>query len=441
MKETIDVQEKDRVFSLINKKNLTNLLSKELKIPVSAYLTLTLDDSKQDYQLIIREQDPDSFYKIFKFYFRIKPKYVFQLMESSGKSPQDIGSFLVTRMLVSYLNGNILKDMEDKNEDVWKLSSELNVSSYFSDNLGFPESKDFDLPKGMSAEYYYEELMKKLNNNQNDSNNQVGNNQKDNDSNDNLESLRDKKFQDSINKAIENLPNSSNIDQTVTKTKGNSADIPKIMNDISYKSYVAKIVNKICKNIIVEERKVDIVPMQKKSSYYSINKKHMNSSIILPGKKYERTGTTKKFNKTGVIFVDVSYSTSAKFPFNDKNIKVPLEFIIQETGKELQEKYGLQIVYYNMNICGIVKNSKDFYYCESDGGTSIVDVFEEYMELEKLQSIERLYVISDGDDDYKDLFTKHENKIIQNEPQIYVIGRGSNDSVDRVIENGKLEKM
>lgn len=429
MKETIDAQERYRVFSLINKDSLTNFLSKNLKTPVYTDFSSAIDTSEHDYQLLIQEN-----YEKFRFYFEIKPKYIFQLMQKTGKSPQNIGSFLTTRMLVNYLNGNILKDMEDKDENVWKLSSELNVSSFFSDNLGFPESKDFDLPKGMSAEYYYEELMKKLNNSNNSSS--------EDSSYDNLEFLRNEKVNQDINEAISNLPNSSSIDKTEAEAKDGVKDISEIMSDISYESEVEKIVDKICKNIVVEERKEDIVPMQKKSSYYSINKKHMNSSVILPGKRYERTGTTKKFNKTGVIFVDVSGSTARKY--SQKKAKVPIEFIIQEVARLLQEKYGLQIIYYSNYINGIIKNSEDFYYCDSIGGTSIVNVFEKYMELEKLQSIERLYVISDGLDDYEELFIKHKNKVIQNKPQVYIIKPGItfDGSVNMVInERGELKKL
>lgn len=428
MKETIDAQERYRVFSLINKDSLTNFLSKNLKTPVYTDFSSAIDTSEHDYQLLIQEN-----YERFGFYFEIKPKYIFQLMQKTGKSPQNIGSFLTTRMLVNYLNGNILKDMEDKDENVWKLSSELNVSSFFSDNLGFPESKDFDLPKGMSAEYYYEELMKKLNN---------SNNSSSEDSSYNLESLRNEKVKQNINEAISNLPNSSGINETEAEAKGGVKDVSDIMSDISYESEVEKIVEKICKNIVVEERKEDIVPMQKKSSYYSINKKHMGSSIILPGKKYERTGTTKKFNKTGVIFVDISGSTGRKY--SQKKVKVPVEFIIQEAARLLQEKYGLQIIYYNDRIKGIIKNSEDFYYRDSLGGTSIVDVFEEYMELEKLQSVERLYVISDGMDDYEELFIKHKNKIIQNKPQIYIVyPRITFDGTVNMIidESGKTKEL
>lgn len=429
MKETIDAQERYRVFSLINKDSITNFLSKNLKTSVYTDFSSAIDTSEHDYQLLIQEN-----YEKFGFYFEIKPKYIFQLMQKTGKSPQNIGSFLTTRMLVNYLNGNILKDMEDKDENVWKLSSELNVSSFFSDNLGFPESKDFDLPKGMSTEYYYEELMKKLNNSNNSGS--------EDSSYDNLEFLRNEKVKQNINEAISNLPNSFNINETEAEAKSGVKDISEIMSDISYESDVQKIVDKICKNIVVEERKEDIMPMQKKSSYYAINKKHMGSSIILPGKKYEKVGTTKKFNKTGVIFVDISGSTARKY--SQKKVKVGIEFIIQEVARLLQEKYGLQIIYYNTYINGIIKNSEDFYYCDSLGGTSIIDVFEEYMELEKLQSIERLYVISDGLDDYEELFIKHKNKVIQNKPQVYVIKPGItfDGSVNMVInERGELKKL
>ncbi len=343
MKETIDAQERYRVFSLINKGSITNFLSKNLKTSVYTDFSSAIDTSEHDYQLLIQEN-----YEKFGFYFEIKPKYIFQLMQKTGKSPQNIGSFLTTRMLVNYLNGNILKDMEDKDENVWKLSSELNVSSYFSDNLGFPESKDFDLPKGMSAEYYYEELMKKLNNSNNSSSEDISE-----DIYSELEFLRNEKVKHDINEAISNLPNSSSIDKTEAEAKDGVKDISEIMSDISYESEVEKIVDKICKNIVVEERKEDIVPVQKKSSYYAINKKHMNSSVILPGKRYERTGTTKKFNKTGAIFVDVSGSTARKY--SQKKAKVPIEFIIQEVARLLQEKYGLQIIYYNTYINGIRK--------------------------------------------------------------------------------------
>ncbi len=66
------------------------------------------------------------------------------------------------------------------------------------------------------------------------------------------------------------------------------------------------------------------------------------------------------------------------------------------------------------------------------------------MELEKLQSIERLYVISDGLDDYEELFIKHKNKVIQNKPQVYVIKPGItfDGSVNMVInERGELKKL
>ncbi len=195
--------------------------------------------------------------------------------------------------------------------------------------------------------------------------------------------------------------------------------ISKLIKSIDHSSKIQEIIDKIVKDIIVEERKVDIVSMQKKNSYFSINKKHVGSSILLPGKKYERGGVTKKFNKTGVVFVDVSWSTDSTI----KNFSgITYKDVIQEAARQLQEKYGLQTIYYDTGIVDIIKDSDKFHYLEPCGATDIRDSFKEYLEREDINSVERLYVISDGQDHYEDLFTiYYKEGIIQNTPQVYII--------------------
>lgn len=173
---------------------------------------------------------------------------------------------------------------------------------------------------------------------------------------------------------------------------GSAVDAKKVLKEVAkkvlseYKNYSLDGLDKIMSKLIRTENERSIVPHSKKSTYYKLNNRRQNGDFILPGKRLEGGATKKKFDRSLTVFIDVSGSTYGIIANNLKKVAFKLH------------QQGANIVYYNKCIAGIIKASDSFMTASAGGGTDIVDVVKEYTE--KYDKLERVYVFTDGYDNF-----------------------------------------
>ncbi len=213
---------------------------------------------------------------------------------------------------------------------------------------------------------------------------------------------------------------------TVFDFKYNSNYVEKMMNesncqpqDVGLSCATRMLTNYLRNDMQVDENKISKIT------------KSMNNSAGMQ-KAVDNIVKDIDVNKSSVVFVDTSISTEYSVNGNTSNAK--LKDVLQETARQLQEKHGCQIVYYDDEIKGVINNPDEFYYSSCKGGTDIKKSFKEYLKKEGISSVENLCVLSDGEEEkFQDLFAWNKEGVIQNRPQVCVVSR-DHDSRSSKIE-------
>ena len=193
-----------------------------------------------------------------------------------------------------------------------------------------------------------------------------------------------------INTATSDNLQDNTIDVNISM--GSAVDAKKVLKEVAkkvlseYKNYSLDGLDKIMSKLIRTENEKSIVPHSRKSTYYKLNNRRQNGDFILPGKRLEGGATKKKFDRSLTVFIDVSGSTHGIIANNLKKVAFKLH------------QQGANIVYYNNGIAGVVKANEPFMTTYDRGGTEIVRVVKEYTE--KYDKLERVYVFTDGYDNF-----------------------------------------
>ena len=158
-------------------------------------------------------------------------------------------------------------------------------------------------------------------------------------------------------------------------------------NRAAYENYTLEGLDDIMRRLVRREKEMSITPHSRKATYYKFNNRR-TSDFILPGKKLEGGGTTKKYKDGLTVFIDVSGSTSG-------SINHDLMAAAYKLHKE-----GATIVYYRGDVELIVKPSDPFITMDGSGSTDIVQTIATFTKNNKL---ERAYVFTDGEDYFYDM--------------------------------------
>lgn len=176
--------------------------------------------------------------------------------------------------------------------------------------------------------------------------------------------------------------------------------------DFSFIGFKKKVnLNDSLKGIIREiqksEANMSSVLYGYEDSYTRINnRRKQNGTLILPGRRrVKHSGYNTKFSESPVVFIDVSGSTH--------NIIDQLSALAN-----VMNDCGITVLTYNSRLVkvyegGIPQNIR----LESMGGTDIFEAVNDYIEQGGKLSRNRVYVISDGQDQYDKLIKEFTSKI------------------------------
>lgn len=395
---------------------------------------------------------------------------------------------------ITYNNNNNNRGKEC-NKMIWELACDLESGSYYDFVFGITP-KLFNFPPKLSAGSYYcilskniDDMMKEsdqsylynegsngnnggsIDSSQNasnkDSNENIESNDSNSEENKDAQELEDNKDMQSSNNN-ENLRNLLNGD--LKDTERNSNDISEniireyikqldISEDIiqsemyNIKSstlsnssvalgkkegiYIREVMirnetndevfNKINRYISNFENQTTITKVHKKKSFkkYSWKTDDRRDNILYAGNMKYRSGAIKVFDSAPVVFFDFSYST--------ETINKQLNILLYTFWSK-----GFICCTYNNELNNIYKPKDCCFWEMSKGGTNTLAAIDEYFLLEKNNDKnihQNIYVITDGDERYKNLFANYPSAKI-----FKLIMRNNNDITIMLKQNKNGEE-
>lgn len=184
----------------------------------------------------------------------------------------------------------------------------------------------------------------------------------------------------------EDNPDQTRMIEVLFANKGDEAGSHR--KDYNQKLASIPELDRILHKLIQNEQSYSIIPTKKVPSYHKFNNRR-KSDFILPGKKIVQHGNQKKFQQQLTVFLDVSGSTQG----NTDLVTVSYEL----------HKLGATIVFYDTEVCDILKPEEVYCHYSPSGGTNVCKAIKEY--IERGNKLDRLYVFTDGADDFSQIPT------------------------------------
>jgi len=233
---------------------------------------------------------------------------------------------------------------------------------------------------------------------------------------------------------IDNLINNFNYDCKFTNENFDYSDTEvgsfNVFNNILNNSTQErkKLYNNLLKNPVVadivkelnnHENKVDMIATEWERTYFKLNnRRQSNDDLIYPGRKRIKGGAHKHFGTASTLFVDVSGSTRTEI-YNSGQKETIWDYLYA-IAEYLHKETQCNVVFYNRDVCYQLKSSDRFIMPTSRGGTSIMDTVTNYTA--NGEKLNRCYVLSDGEDKYKELLTNwKEGFDLEEQPRVWML--------------------